>query len=73
MGSDESPEVPGELVVGHWVGVVIVRDDVADALRAAADWMDQHQEMVVDGVTVERHNSSGHNETNEIRFFVRFR
>lgn len=73
VDSHAEPEVPGELVVRHWVGIAIVRNEVSDALRAAADWMDEHQDMIIDGITVERHYSPGGKEANEVRFFVDFR
>lgn len=71
--SDRNPEVPDELAVTHRVCVAIVRNEVSGALRAAADWMDQHPDMFIDGITVENHYRAADGKTaSEVRFFVEF-
>lgn len=72
LQSNADPEVPGEMTARHWVGVSIVRDEASEALRAAADWMDHHKDMAVDGIALERHYQGDGKELNEIRIFVDF-
>lgn len=73
LRSAAEPEVSGELAVLHSVIVSIVRDSAAGALRAAADWMDQHQDMDINGIAVANRYPTGSSEpTTEVRLFVDF-
>ena len=65
LQSNAEPEVPGEMTVRHWVGVSIVREEASDALRAAADWMDAHKDMAIDGIAFERHYKGAGKEMSE--------
>lgn len=59
--------------VSHKLSVTVVRDEISDALRAVADWMEDHQEMFIDGIAVEHHYSKDGKEVSEVRVFVDFR
>lgn len=68
---EEWPEKP---IVSHKLGVVFERDEASDALRAAADWLDAHNDMFVEGIALERRISAdGRQEKSEIRLCVEFR
>lgn len=68
---EEWPEKP---IVSHKLGVVFERDEASDALRAAADWLDAHERLFVEGIALERHISvDGRQEKTEIRVFLEFR
>lgn len=69
----EPPEGLEGPAVSHKVQVTIVRPEVSAALRAAADWMDEHLDMIIESITVERHYARDEGELNEIRFTVEFR
>lgn len=73
LQSTANPEVSGEMTARHWMGVSIVRDKASDALRAAADWMDRHEDMAVDGIALECHYQGDGKELSEIRIFIDFR
>jgi hypothetical protein len=70
------PELTDELEgpsAHHRISIVVVRDEASDALRAAADWMDNHLHMLIEAMAVEYHHGQSGKEVCEVRLVVDFR